>query len=158
MIYTNIPFCGHDCRSKSQMLEQNRTVLNTLAITLCGRCITWVCSVWMPLRSLRPHRQAPSYPLIRPLLPGAALAPEFPSFFQASVWHSQPDTPNRRNSLSPVDVHCLYSWLITYDISSIRNHHSAPSCPHLPICVESLSAFAPWWPWPRPGSHSLLPR
>lgn len=111
--------------------EQNRTVLNTLAITLCGWCITWVCSVWMPLRSLRPHRQAPSYPLICPLLPGAALAPEFPSFFQASVWHIQPDTPNRRNSLSPVDVHCLYSWLITYDISSIRNHPSCPLLAHL---------------------------
>lgn len=141
MLYTNLLFCGHDCRSKGPMLEQNRTVLNTLAITLCGWCTTWAWSVWNAFEEPQTHRWAPSCPLICPLLPGAALAPEFPSLFQTSVCHNQPDTPSGRNSPSPVEVHCFYSWLLTYDISSVRNHHSAPSFPHLPIYMDSLPAL-----------------
>lgn len=42
IIYTNMLFCGHDCRSKSWMREEN----GTLAISLCHWFTTWVFSVW----------------------------------------------------------------------------------------------------------------
>lgn len=92
----------------------------------------------MPLKDLRPHGPAPSCPLIFLLLPGAALAPGFPSFLQASAWHIQPDTSNSKNSPSLMEVHCLCSWHIICAIFSLRNHDTGPSCPHLLMNIESL--------------------
>ena len=121
MIYTNMPFCGRDCRSKSWMLKEN----GTLAISLCRWFTTWVFSVWNAFEG--PQTGTPSWTLTCPLPWGAARAPA--------------DTPSGRDYLPLVEVHCFYSWLIIHVVSWIRNLHSAPSHPNLPIYTESLPAL-----------------